>query len=210
MAPNNLTITPVGGTPITVMFNPNSYSIGKTVEWNAPKASTGSTKTDVKANAQTPSFGGGDARSLSLELFFDTTELNEQARDVRLQTEQIARLTEIKNGRPPVCDVAWGKGTPFRGMISSLTQRFVLFYKTGTPLRAWLAVTFTEFRIPTDDKIVTGPETSTRVVRRGDSLASIAAEVYRDATAWRLIANANRIEDPFVLPPGSTITSPKK
>ena len=53
-------------------------------------------------------------------------------------------------------------------------------------------------------------ETTTRVVRRGDTLAGIAAEVYSDPTKWRVIADANAIENPFVLPAGSKLTLPKQ
>src|SRR5512138_3854468 len=134
------------------MFNPNSYTITKEVSWNPSTQMTdaGAT-TDVKTNAPTTSFGGGQSRVLSLELFFDSTELNEATRDVRLQTDQIVRLTRIarKSGRPPVCTVLWGVQKsidfPFVGTVSSLTQKFVLFDQIGRPLRATLNVTFTEF-----------------------------------------------------------------
>ncbi|MEP6620362.1 MAG: LysM peptidoglycan-binding domain-containing protein [bacterium] len=217
MAPTKLIILPQGGTPIEVLFNPNSYTVDKSVAWTpSTQTTTGGATTDVKANAPTTAFGGGGSRRLSLELFFDSTETDIVARDVRLQTDQIVRLTRIerKNGRPPVCVVLWGPAKtedfPFVGTISSLSQRFVLFDQIGRPLRALLNVTFTEFLNRDDDERLTDPETTTRIVRRGDSLASIAAEVYRDAAEWRVIATANGIEDPFVLPAGRKLTLPKQ
>jgi len=213
MAPSKLTIQPKGGKPIEVMFNPNTYSITKGVEWKTTAAGASS---DARANAPMLSFGGGGSRELSLQLFFDSTELGADKRDVRLQTDQIVRLTRIerKHGRPPVCTVAWGPRKmadfPFSGMISNLKQTFVLFDQVGQPLRAWLDVTFIEFLNRDDDERDTDPETSTRVVRREDSLASIAAAVYGDPGQWRVIALANGIEDPFVLPAGSKLTLPKQ
>jgi nucleoid-associated protein YgaU len=217
MAPTKLIIHPHGQLPIAVLFNPNSYSISKSVVWS-PSASTttGNAATDVKANAPVTSFGGGDSRRLTLELFFDTTESPLPTRDVRLQTDRIVRLTRIerKNGRPPVCVVFWGprktEDFPFVGVVSSLTQNFVLFDQVGQPLRATLGVTFTEFLNREDDERLTDPETTTRVVRRGESLASISAEVYRTPTEWRRIATANGIENPFLLPAGSKLTLPKQ
>ena len=217
MAPSKLTIQPKGDTPIEVMFNPNSYTITKNVAWR-PSTDTigGGLPTDVRANAPVTSFGGGGSRELSLELFFDTTEADPQERDVRLETDQIVRLTRIarKSGRPPVCDVNWGTNKtedfPFVGTISALTQRFTLFDQIGRPLRAFLNITFTEFLNRDDDQRLTDPETTTRVVRRGESLASIAADVYGDPGQWRVIAIANAIEDPFVLPAGSKLTLPKQ
>jgi nucleoid-associated protein YgaU len=216
MAPSKLTIHPKGGEPIEVMFNPNSYTISKRVAWMCADTTDGNATTDSGANAPTTSFGGGGSRELELELFFDTTEAESRDRDVRRHTDQIVRLTRIerKNGRPPVCDVNWGEGQtedfPFTGTVSSLTQRFVLFDQTGRPLRAFLGVTFTEFLNREDDERITDPETTTRIVRRDDSLATIAAEVYRDSGAWRVIALANGIENPFALSVGLKLTLPKQ
>lgn len=215
MAPSKLTIQPAGAPDsIKVMFNPNSYTITKSVDW---KTTAAGASNEVRANAPMLSFGGGGSRELTLQLFFDSTEKPEDARDVRLETDKIVALTRIarKKGRPPVCTVSWGEADnradfPFTGVVSALKQNFVLFDQVGRPLRAWLDVTFTEFLNRNDDERKTDPETTTRVVRRGDSLATIAADVYGDATQWRVIANANGIEDPFVLPAGSTLTLPKQ
>jgi nucleoid-associated protein YgaU len=197
---------------IHVQFNPSSYTVNKSVVWTPSTVATA----DAKANAPVLSFGGGEARGLDLELFFDTTEeLNPPSRDVRIQTDRIVQLTQIsrKKGRPPVCTVHWGSNAsedfPFKGVITKLSQSFVLFGQDGNPLRARLNVTFTEFLNREDDERETDPETTTRIVRRGDSLASIAADVYGDPAAWRIIAAANGIEDPLVLLAGSTLNLPQ-
>jgi nucleoid-associated protein YgaU len=216
MALSKLTIEPeFAQTPddfIDVQFNPNSYTVSKTVVWTPSTVATA----DAKANAPILSFGGGEARVLQLELLFDVTEEADPInRDVRDQTDLIVQLTQIsrKKGRPPVCTVHWGSNEsedfPFKGVITNLAQHFVLFDQDGNPLRARLNVTFTEFLNREDDERETDPETTTRIVRRGDSLASIAADVYGDPAAWRVIALANGIEDPFVLPAGSTLTLPQ-
>lgn len=217
MALSKLSIEPEGAQTdrdfIHVQFNPNSYTIGKGVVWTPSTVATA----DAKSNAPILSFGGGEARQLELELFFDTTEAPEgPGRDVRVQTDRIAQLTRIsrKKGRPPVCTVHWGSTDrksefPFKGVITKLSQQFVLFDQDGRPLRARLQVTVTEFLNREDDQRETDPETTTRIVRRGDSLASIAADVYGNPAAWRAIALANGIEDPFVLPAGSTLTLPQ-
>ncbi len=62
----------------------------------------------------------------------------------------------------------------------------------------------------TDDQRETDPELTTRTVRRGDTLASIAAQTYRNPTLWRVIARTNRIEDPFRVLPGTKLTLPKQ
>ncbi len=203
---------------ITVRFNPTTYSISKSVSWepSTSRARSGSSN-DSKANAPTRSFGGGSSRQLSLELFFDSTELSGADLDVRRQTDQIVQLTRIRrdleNPRPPICRIQWGADFgdfPFTGTVSQLDQQFLLFHASGIPLRAVLKVVFVEFLSLTDDQRETDPELTTRVVRRGDTLASIAAEAYRNPAAWRVIATANRIENPFVLAPGTKLTLPKQ
>ena len=77
-----LTITPEPGSnfgPIEVLFNPNTYSITKSVSWNAAAG-----QTQRGHNAPALQFSGGQSRTLSLELFFDTTEeANPAKQDVR-------------------------------------------------------------------------------------------------------------------------------
>lgn len=198
---------------IAVAFNPTTYSISKSLSWSGSP--------DRRTNAPTLTFGGGNSRQLALELFFDSTEMSGPERDVRLQTGRIVRLTHIlrhlDNPRPPICTVDWGGGSqakdkdfPFIGVVNSLEQHFLLFDANGQPLRATLKVAFQEFLVLGDDQRKTDPELTTRVVRRGDSLASIAAQVYNDSSAWRAIARANRIENPLAIVPGTKLTLPKR
>jgi nucleoid-associated protein YgaU len=48
------------------------------------------------------------------------------------------------------------------------------------------------------------------VVRRGESLATIAAVEYGDPRAWRLIADANGVDDPLGLAPGTRLLLPAR
>ena len=91
---------------VTVLFNPNSYSIVKTVTWNAPNANPGNTaEAHRRLNAPPLEFGGGGSRQLTLELFFDVTESGQprELMDVRNETNKVVALTRIerKQGRPP-------------------------------------------------------------------------------------------------------------
>ena len=207
-----------------VQFNPESYSISKSVTWSPPQTSSGSNaKTQSKVNAPIISFGGGGSRQLSLELFFDVTgpiERNGQKvviADVREETNKIVMLTRIERDedQPRACKITWGKAVgsdfPFTGVISSLTQKFTQFNRDGNPVRANLTVTFVEFLDPKLDKLLTDPELTTWLVRGGDTLSNIAAELYRDPTRWRVIAEANDIDDPRHLEKlvGQRLTIPK-
>jgi hypothetical protein len=193
------------------MFNPNTYSISKNITW------TGATSPEI--NAPTLSFSGADGRTLSLELFYDVTEpVNDVlVDDVRQETNKMVELTRIQRDlhRPPVLQITWGDDSsdrfdfPFIGVVTQLTQRFTLFRADGKPVRATLTVAFKEFCDVEKDKKQTDPEFTTRLVKRGDTLTNIAAEVYGDPTQWRVIAEANRLDDPRRLDVGSRLALPK-
>ncbi|MBL8392596.1 MAG: LysM peptidoglycan-binding domain-containing protein [Candidatus Accumulibacter sp.] len=228
MALSKLTITPLDkrGQSITnrgfeVLFNPNTYSISKAVTWNSLSA-TGPTsaRTNRMVNAPTLFFAGGGSRLLNLELFYDVTEpLNGVVRDdVRKQTNKVVELTRIQKElqRPPAVEITWGTAPParsdfpFTGVVSNLVQRFTLFSSDGKPLRATLTVTVTEFLDPALDQRQTDPEFTTRRLKRGDTLSAIAAETYGDPAQWRLIAEANNLNDARHLDVGRTLTIPKR
>ena len=59
------------------------------------------------------------------------------------------------------------------------------------------------------DQRQTDPELTTRRVRRGDSVTAIAADVYGDPALWRVIAEANNLDDPRRLKIGKTLSVPK-
>jgi hypothetical protein len=201
---------------VVALFNPNAYSISKSVEYQQHRRK--------ELNAPLLSFVGGGSRTLSLQLFFDVTESPRvggwRVSDVRELTNKLVELTRISRNsmRPPVCRVFWGSSRfansdfPFTGVVSSLQQEFTLFDSSGTPLRANVSVSFTEFlgwgKDAEKDLRQTDPEFTTRVVRRGDSLGSIAADVYADPGAWRAIAEANNIDDPRRLDVGKSLRIP--
>ncbi len=205
-----------------VLFNPESYSVSKSVSWGSASAATNassspSEQNNRKLNAPTVDFEGGGSRTLSLNLFYDVTEpiKGKRIKDVRKLTNKLVKLTRIDRvlGHPPIVRVAWGHAPsgadfPFTGVITSLTQNFTLFSNDGKPLRADLNVTFTEFLNPDLDQRETDPEMTTRRVKRGDTLSSIAAEVYQDPGAWRLIAEANQIDDPRRVDAGRLLSMP--
>jgi hypothetical protein len=202
---------------VVALFNPNTYSISKSVEYQSHRRK--------ELNAPLLSFVGGGSRALSLHLFFDVTESPRvdgmPVKDVRALTNKLVELTRISRNsmRPPVCRVFWGNSRfansdfPFTGVVSQLQQEFTFFDSSGTPLRANVNVSFTEFlgwgKESEKDRRATDPIFTTRVVRRGDSLTSIAAEVYGDPGAWRAIAETNDLDDPRSLDVGIALRIPE-
>jgi nucleoid-associated protein YgaU len=59
-----------------------------------------------------------------------------------------------------------------------------------------------------DLKLSSPDRTHIRVLRAGETLAHIAQEAYGDPRAWRPIADANGIERPRFVPPGTALKVP--
>ena len=189
---------------VNVMFNPAEYSLEKGNQF---------------ASAPLPglsnpvlSFVNGDADTLTMELFFDTYT-DRGGYDVREETDKIAKFLEIDRElhAPPPVSFVWGSLT-FNAVIERLTQRFTMFLENGVPVRATLNVTFKEYRTiaeqldPKPNK--SSDWTKHRVVGEGDRLSLIAAIEYGDPAVWRLVADANDIDNPRLLQPGQDIRLP--
>src|ERR1044071_4244825 len=154
----------------------------------------------------------GASEKLVTELLVDTSDTLENVRDKYVN--RLRGLLNI-NGKlhaPPIVRFVWDTEI-FRGVLESMNVTYLMFTPEGVPLRAKLAVTLKEYR-PVEIQVKERPKSSPDVeksytVRRGDTLSSIAAAVYRDAARWREIARANRIRDPRRLAPGRVLTLPR-
>jgi hypothetical protein len=205
--------------PIEVYFNPTEYSISKSNEWKYDK---------VTGNSLPPAqFGGGNPRELSLSLLLDVSLLGDQA-SIRPTTDKLFKMMEVPGGQgagsasavPPFITFQWGTVIPFKAVCTSLTVAYKLFQPTGEPLRAEVKMTLKQA-----DKASTkssngankGQNPTTRAnagfgvhtVRDGDTLPSIAYQTYGDATRWRIIAEANDVDNPLHLRRGTPLSLPK-
>lgn len=89
-----------------------------------------------------------------------------------------------------------------------------MFLPEGIPVRATLSVTLKEYKeVDTqvmNMNLLSADLTKRWVVTRGDSLWSIAFKEYGSPDDWRLIANANNIDNPRILNPGQELIIPSK
>jgi nucleoid-associated protein YgaU len=118
---------------------------------------------------------------------------------------------------PPKLLFNWGQlqlgagGGKFFCHLESLTVRYTMFRRDGTPLRAELDVKLTEVHDPTKGQNPTsGGLSAQRVHRlaRGDTLQSVAFAEYGDASLWRGLATINGIDDPMRVAPGRELRLP--
>jgi hypothetical protein len=118
-----------------------------------------------------------------------------------------------QKGRPPKVRFQWGRAWSFEAVITSITQKFTLFKEDGTPVRATLDVSFQQVideLFHPNQNPTSGANSGGRqwTVKEGDSLSSIAYAEYGDATRWRPIADANRLQQVRKLRPGTVLEIP--
>jgi nucleoid-associated protein YgaU len=208
------------GVKVPFMFNPEEFSVEKSNNFAAVNI--------PGLSAPLIQFVGGEARTVSLDLFFDTYE---EGQDVRFHTDRItgwdtgsmySKLSGNKKGlmdidsdlhAPPVCQFVWGAFV-FPCIIERATKKFTMFLPEGIPVRATLTVSLKEYKevdIQVKELDLKSSDlTKTRVVKKGDSLWSIAAGEYGSPGDWRLIAEANHIVNPRLLDPGQELVIPVK
>ena len=190
------------GFPIPVMFNPAEYSLNKSNNF-AEIAVPGLESPILQ-------FVRGQARTLSMDLFFDTYE---SGQDVRIFTYELTNLLAIDSDlhAPPLALFTWGFLT-FTGILERVNTKFTMFNRIGIPLRATCSVSFKEYK-SLDYQLSETPRFSAdvskvRIVKEGDDLWSIAASEYGRPDDWRRIAEANEIDDPRRLVPGQRLQIP--
>lgn len=213
------------GNPILCQFNPTEYTLSKSAQL-AEQAIPG-------LDSPLLQFVRGQAETLTADLFFDSTDngTGERVTPVTRSTDRVYELVKIdpSTHAPPVTDFSWGSSDfpgmhldseygnqqsrgSFRCVVESVRQRFTLFSSSGVPLRATLSVSLREYKTLATQLsqlgLMSADHTHSHVVADGDTLSRIAASVYGDPRQWRLIAEANAIDDPLALAPGSVLVVP--
>ncbi len=213
-----------GGREVRAQFNPTEVTFDKSAQI-AEIAIPG-------LDSPILQFVRGQTETLSLELFFDTTEggtAGDGVRSVTEETDPFYQLIKIDPAThaPPILEVSWGENMPgskltdqwtsqsaefFQCVVESVQRRFTLFSPEGTPLRATLSVKLKEYKTLKEqvDQIPfeSTDRTHSRVVQGGETLSGIAGEVYDDPAQWRAIARHNGIVDPAELAPGMVLEIP--
>jgi nucleoid-associated protein YgaU len=215
MALEKATITnTVTGERIAIMFNPEEYTLNRENSF-AQIAVPG-------LSAPIIQFVHGNQQTLEMELFLDTYEmhkegnrtLNSAGDDVRQLASKVTDLMSIDatTHSPPVLLFTWSS-LSFTCVLTRATQRFIMFKSDGTPVRARLTVTFSQYSNAEleakEIKRETADYTKVHIVLQGETLAAIAAAAYGDPQLWRPIALRNSIDDPHQLTTGMQLALPQ-
>ncbi|QWF77829.1 CIS tube protein [Amycolatopsis sp. CA-230715] len=196
---------------VPFQFNPNQLTLTKRTEWRRNPAR-------MAEETSVPEFVGSAPRTLSVEIFLDGTDKHDDS--VEQNVSKLLRACvptpeSRRKKRPasPWVKLVWGKAKTFSfaGVVQSVSVTYSLFDVDGTPLRARCSLTIDEGGSTTPNQNPTSGALEARrghQVVAGDTLPALAWQEYGDATAWRLIAEANEVEDPMRLRPGTELLIP--
>jgi nucleoid-associated protein YgaU len=218
----NVMLLADGYDPFVAQYNPTELLFEKQMQF--------AEITIPGLDAPLQQFVRGQAEKLTIELFFDTTEAGTglDAQSVTALTDKVFQLARIDPERhaPPIVTFIWNnipgdsygprasgqQRDSFDGVIESIRQKLTLFSPLGVPLRATVNVVLREYR-PLDIQLsqlnLKSPDrTRSHVVRGGETLTAVATAEWDRPEEWRRIADANDIEDPRRMHPGTFLTVP--
>ena len=179
----------------------------------------------------------GTAETLSIELFFDSTDdgFESEGRSVTERTDSFYKLVkqDPETHAPPVCRFSWGHGSGegavtqaggaapppkevsaapfwFTCVVEGVDRKFTLFSPAGVPVRARLTVRLREYK--TLEQMVaelhSADHSKSRVLKRDQRLDQLSADEYESPREWRRIAEFNKVDDPRRVRPGTLLVVP--
>jgi nucleoid-associated protein YgaU len=206
------------GDKVEAWFNPKEFTLTRSNKWEMKPVSG-------QGHPPGPQFGGAEPQKVSIDLLLDDSE--SPSGDVTRVCGTLLGMMDAKvkaagknANRPPTVTFGWGSLlVPFKAVMDSLSIQYLLFRPDGTPIRAIAKVSLTSVEKFTTQSGGGGlkrqnPTTTgiagvrSHYVRDGDSLQSIAYAAYGDATKWRVIAEANGIDNPVKLRRGTVLSIP--
>lgn len=200
--------TTARGTRIDFQYNPDKITIDKSAYWKPSES-------NVNGEASAPEYKGPAPTKIKLEMFLDASD--KENGDVSVQVQKLfdacAPTASSKTRDMPLPAFAifgWDR-VYFRGFIEKVSATYTMFRETGKPVRATCTIDLTETPPSAARQNPTsggrGAQAWVQLIA-GDSLATVAFREYGDATMWRAIADANFIDDPLRVRPGTELLIP--
>jgi hypothetical protein len=186
--------------------NPNEITLAYEMEYDSAQGS-GTTGSRMDFKKVKP----GD---LSLAFFLDGTGANGVRIDVQEQVDRFQAVTGYNGDihRPNYLQVAWGTLQVKRCVLKSASIAYKLFKADGTPLRATISATFVD-AVEDQTRVALAQDASpdlthVRVLRAGESLASLCGQIYGRPELYPKVARANGLDGLRHLPAGTRVRFP--
>jgi hypothetical protein len=198
---------------IFFQFNPATIDIeryGEVKQHEAQGAQVGS-----------PEWVSGKIKLTIADVIFDSYNTKKDVREEYLNAFEQLTIYQTDLHRPPRILFVWGKLNPgdsknqkITGFwyMTSMKVSYQMFLPDGTPVRANV-----HFELLSGDnfeaQLKATPKASPDfeklyTIKSGDTLQSVSTKMYDSPREWRRIAEANNIDDPMNIPPGTKIFIP--
>jgi hypothetical protein len=179
------------GEPYKVLINPESVKLQRSIDYNEqqpPDSSTASQKYKHTASDK-----------LSFDIVIDCTGIVDSTRTnmaTEISTlENIVFIYQGKIHRPNYVQIIWGKNTMFQGVLNTMDISYTLFRPDGSPLRAKVSMTFSQYLSPALASKKQGDEspdlTHLVTVTDGLSLPQMCQQIWNNENYYVQVAKFN-------------------
>ncbi len=195
-----------GGDTIQCAFNPETYTVSKTNIWTY--------KPNQSKDYPAPEFGGGMPMVYTMQLLLDVS-LQGSDQSIKDQANALMKAMHGGGSPPKFVTFSWGSTQLPKAAPLSISIHYAMFHPNGDPMRAFVDLELAQADDSSPPGQAQNPTTRgtaglrSHVVQDGDSLQSIAYESYGDPTRWRVIAEANGIDDPLRIGRGTALSIPR-
>jgi hypothetical protein len=129
---------------VHAQYNPKELQVDKSIPWKANPQANKSPEKGIQLE-----FTGAEGRTMTVEMLFDGYEETKSVARPIADLNKLASPLEPGNTdenkrRPHLCVVKWGTNPAFRCVIESLSVKYTMFARDGTPLRAIATVKLKE------------------------------------------------------------------
>lgn len=183
--------TALPGQPYSVMINPDTIKWQRSVEYNEQQAPDTSSPSQKYKNTPT--------EKLSFDIVIDCTGIVDPSRtSMSTEIDALESIVYTYNGeihRPNFVKVQWGQDITFGGVLTSLDVSYTLFRPDGSPLRAKLSLSFSEYVSPStvakQDGATSPDLTHLVTVTEGVNLPQLCLKVWNDSSYYVQVAKFN-------------------
>jgi hypothetical protein len=195
-----------GGDTIQCAFNPETYTVSKANIWTY--------KPNQSKDYPAPEFGGGMPMVYTMQLLLDVS-LQGSGKSIKDQANALMKAMHGGGSPPKFVTFSWGSTQLPKAAPLSISIQYAMFRPNGDPMRAFVDLELAQAADSSPAGQAQNPTTRgtaglrSQIVQDGDSLHSIAYECYGDATRWRVIAEANGIDDPLRIERGTALNIPR-
>ena len=181
------------GNPYVLMINPDNIKLQKAIDYNEQQApATSSTSQKFKS---IPS------DKLTFDTVIDCTGIVDAKRtDMSKEIKALETIIYTYNGkihRPNFVKVQWGENITFNGVLNSIDISYTLFRPDGSPLRAKIALVFSQYISPSTETKIISPKSPdlTHIVSvvEGMSLPQLCLQTWDDDSLYIEVAKFNNL-----------------